>query len=232
MRLRLERIRAGYGPFEVLFGVDLVVPNAKTVALLGANGAGKTTLLKVAAGRLRPTGGEIWLDDQRVDHLPDHRRARLGMCLIPEGRGIFPQLTVRQNLAMFARGRNVADAVERASAVFPILGERLGQEATTLSGGQQQMLAMARAFVTDARVILADEPSLGLAPLIVDEIFAAIETLRAEGRSLLIVEQYVSRVLDVVDYAYVLHKGTVVFVGEPEQCRDQTLFQRYLGSVA
>jgi branched-chain amino acid transport system ATP-binding protein len=230
--LRLDRVRAGYGRSVVLHDVDLVVPAGRAVALLGANGAGKTTLLKVAAGLLRPMTGEVWLGDRPIGRLPEYARTRDGVCLIPEGHGIFRELTVAENLAMFVGGRRRGDGIERAVMTFPVLGERLGQTAGTLSGGQQQMLALCRALVTDAHLILADELSLGLAPVVVDEIFAAVDVLRAEGRSLLIVEQYVSRALAVADYVYILHKGRVAFVGEPEQCAEQQIFEQYVGSVA
>jgi branched-chain amino acid transport system ATP-binding protein len=231
--LRLCGIRAGYGQGEVLHGVDLAVPTGSTVALLGANGAGKTTLLRVAAGLLQPTSGEVWLEGKRVDQLREHHRSRRGLCLLPEGRGIFRQLSVRENLATFARERKVSDSIDEAAAMFPILKERLNQQAGTLSGGQQQMLAVARAFVSaKAHVILADEPSVGLAPIVIDEIFAAIETLKAQGRSLLIVEQYVQRALALADYVYILHKGTIAYAGPPDGCQDETLFERYLGAVA
>jgi branched-chain amino acid transport system ATP-binding protein len=226
-------VSAGYGRATVLRGVSLAVPQGKTVALLGANGAGKTTLLRTAAGLLRPTAGEIRLGGERVEHLPEHARSKLGMCLVPEGHAIFRSLTVRENLAMYAGGHDVAVAVDRAATAFPVLGQRLTQAAGTLSGGEQQMLALSRALIADARVILADELSLGLAPVIVDEIFRVVDGLRREGRSLLIVEQFVSRVLDIADYVYILHKGSVAFVGEPDQCRhDERLFAKYVGSVA
>jgi len=230
--LKLDGITAGYGRTTVLRHVNLTVPTGTVVALLGANGAGKTTLLKCAAGEIQPSAGRIHLNGERVDRQTMHERARRGLCLIPEGHAIFRQLTVRENLAMFAGGKRVDDAVDHARSIFPILGERLGQEAGTLSGGQQQMLALSRALVTDASLILADELSLGLAPVVVDEIFAAVDILRAQKRSLLIVEQYVSRVLGIADYVYILHKGSVAFVGEPDQCQDQHLFEQYLGSVA
>jgi branched-chain amino acid transport system ATP-binding protein len=229
--LELQRIGAGYGRTTVLRDVDMVVPAGKTVALLGSNGAGKTTLLKTAAGMMRPSSGSILLDGRRVEHLPEHVRTRLGLCLVPEGHAIFRQLTVRENLAMYAGGRRVGEAIEKAVAAFPILGERLSQEAGTMSGGQQQMLALSRALVVDAKVILADELSMGLAPVVIDEIFRVVEQFRAEGRSMLIVEQFVSRALSVADYVYILHKGRVVFVGEPEQCHDEHLFEQYVGSV-
>lgn len=230
--LRLEQIQAGYGRVPVLHNVDLAVPDGSTVALLGANGAGKTTLLKVAVGLLRPTSGRVVLDDEVINSSRTFRRARMGLCLIPEGRGIFRQLTVKENIAMFVSGRDLAGAVERATDAFPILGERLGQVAGTLSGGQQQILALTRALLSDARIVLADELSMGLAPVIVDEIFEALDALRRQGRSLLLVEQYVDRALAVAEYVYILHKGRVAFVGEPAQCEDHEIFERYMGSVA
>jgi branched-chain amino acid transport system ATP-binding protein len=229
--LEFKQVQAGYGRTVVLRDVDLVVPAGKTVALLGANGAGKTTLLKTAAGLMRSTSGSIRLAGEPVEHLPEHLRTRKGLCLVPEGHAIFRQLTVRENLAMYTGGRGVNDAIDKAVAAFPILGERLSQEAGTMSGGQQQMLALSRALVIDANVILADELSMGLAPVVVDEIFEVIEQFRAEGRSMLIVEQFVARALSVADYVYILHKGRVVFVGEPSQCQDEHIFEQYVGSV-
>ncbi len=230
--LRFDHISAGYGTSPVLFDVDLVVPPGTAVALLGANGAGKTTLLRTGAGLLRPSRGDVWMDGERVTHLSEYARARHGLSLVPEGHAIFRQLSVKENLAMFVHGKAVHEAVERAASFFPKLGQRLAQDAGTLSGGEQQMLALARALVTDPKVILADELSLGLAPVVIDEIFEAVQALRAEGRSLLIVEQYAARALDIADYVYILHKGAVAFVGEPAQCADEHIFERYLGSVA
>jgi branched-chain amino acid transport system ATP-binding protein len=229
--LELRRIEAGYGKTTVLRGVDLVVPAGKTVALLGANGAGKTTLLRTVAGLVRPSAGTIELHGERIEQAPEHIRTRRGLCLVPEGHAMFRELTVKENLAMYAGGRRVSEAIDRAVAAFPILEERLSQEAGTMSGGQQQMLALARALVVDAQVILADELSMGLAPVVVDEIFEVVEQFRTEGRSMLIVEQFVSRALQVADYVYILHKGRVAFVGEPEQCQDEHVFEQYMGSV-
>jgi branched-chain amino acid transport system ATP-binding protein len=233
VELRLDRVTAGYGRHVVLRDVDLVVPAGATVALLGANGAGKSTLLRTAAGLLRPFNGKICLGDRRIEHLPEHARMELGLSFLTEvNQGIFRQLTVRENLAMFARGKNVADAIDRAVSAFPILKERLSQEAGSMSGGQQQMVSVCRALIADAPVILADELSLGLAPVVVDEIYEVVARFRAEGRSLLLVEQYVARALALADYVCILHKGRVAFVGEPEQCRDQHIFEQYVGSVA
>jgi len=232
MTLRLSGLRAGYGTTPVLHDVDLVVPPGRAVALLGANGAGKTTLLRTAMGLVKAWSGTVTLDGEAVTHRPVHDRVRRGMCLVPEGRGIFRQLTVRQNLAMQVDGRDVDRAIEVATEAFPLLGERLDQVAGTLSGGQQQMVAVARALVTEAKVVLADELSVGLAPIVVDEIFSAIDLLRSQGRSLLIVEQYVDRALAIADYVYILHKGRVAFVGEPGQCTSHEVFARYMGQVA
>lgn len=229
--LVLENVHGGYGTAPVLHGVNLVVPAGKAVALLGANGAGKTTTLKVAAGLIQPTSGRILLSGRPAEGLSAHRRSREGLCLISEGRGIFRSLSVKDNLAVFCRGRQLERAIDVAVAIFPILGTRLAQDAGTLSGGQQQMLALARVLVAEPNLIMADELSLGLAPLVVDEIFEALGRLRAEGRSLLIVEQYVGRALELVDYVYIMHKGEVVFVGEPQQCAQERVFAQYLGEV-
>lgn len=231
--LSLKAVNAGYGRTPVLRGVDLEAQEGTSVALLGANGAGKSTLLRVAAGLLRLSAGEVWLDGRRVDHLPEYARTKLGLCLLTEvSQGIFRQLTVRENLAMFSGGKRLGEGIDRAAAAFPVLGHRLGQRAGSLSGGEQQMLNVARALITDAPVILADELSLGLAPVVVDQIFDVVNRLRDEGRTLLIVEQYVSRALEIADYVYILHKGKVAFAGDPGHCRHEQVFRQYVGSVA
>jgi branched-chain amino acid transport system ATP-binding protein len=230
--LDVTGVRAGYGRTEVLHGVDLRVPAGKAVALLGSNGAGKTTMLRTIAG-LNPTrSGTIRLNGRPVEQRPAHARARAGICLIPEGRGIFRRLSVQENLAMHGGKKDIGEVIERVSSLFPILTERLGQQAGTLSGGQQQMLALARALVRDPAVVLADELSVGLAPVVVDEILEAVAVLRSEGTSLLLVEQYVERAVAMADYVYILNKGAVVFVGEPGQCASGTVFERYLGTTA
>jgi branched-chain amino acid transport system ATP-binding protein len=230
--LEVRELRAGYGDVEVLHGIDLVVPTGRTVALLGSNGAGKTTLLASVAGLLPARAGTITLDGRQVTRRSAHRRTRAGICLLPEGRGIFRQLTVRQNIAMFVGGRDVDEALERAGALFPKLTQRARQVAGTLSGGEQQMLSVTRAIITDAPVVLADELSVGLAPKVVDEIFEVVDQLRSEGRSLLIVEQYADRALAVADYVYLLAKGQIAFVGEPAQLANDELFHRYLGQAS
>ncbi len=230
--LDITDLRGGYGRTEVLHGVNLRVPAGKAVALLGSNGAGKTTLLRTIAG-LNPTrSGTIRLNGDNIEHRPAHARTRAGICLIPEGRGIFRRLTVQENLAMHGGRKPLGEVIDRAASLFPVLKERLGQQAGTLSGGQQQMLALARALVKDPTVVLADELSVGLAPVVVDEILEAVAVLEREGKSLLIVEQYVERAVAMADYVYILNKGTVVFVGEPGQCASGAVFERYLGGAA
>jgi branched-chain amino acid transport system ATP-binding protein len=230
--LEVRGLRAGYDRTEVLRGVDLSVPAGSTVVLLGANGAGKTTLLRTVAGLVPATDGEIGFAGRPLGPVAAHARARRGICLIPEGRGIFRRLTVRENLVVQAGPGQERAAIDRSAALFPILAERLDQPAGTLSGGQQQMLALARAFVTDAPLILADELSMGLAPVVVDQIFEALSVLHREGRSLLLVEQYVERAVAVADYVYILAKGRVVFAGEPAECTSGAVFARYLEGAA
>ena len=230
--LEFRGVSAGYGSVPVLRGVDLRVPSGATVALLGANGAGKTTLLRTAAGVIRPTGGQVLFDGRRVEHEAYHLRSRRGLCLLPEGRGIFRDLTVRDNLIMFGAGLKTSEVVKIAVDAFPILEQKLNVPAGSLSGGQQQMVSVVRALLPGTTVVLADELSVGLAPVVVDEIFDVVLQLKASGRSLLIVEQYVDRVLQVADYVYILHKGRVVFVGEPEQCLHTEIFDQYVGASA
>ena len=230
--LEVQALRSGYGRAETLRSVDLAVPSASTVVLLGPNGAGKTTLLKTVAGLVAATGGEIRFQGREVTRSAPHIRARQGICLIPEGRGVFRRLSVRENLLVQADHGAAGAAVERAAGLFPVLGRRLDQQAGTLSGGEQQMLALARAFVTDAPLILADELSMGLAPVIVDQIFDAVQVLRAEGRSVLLVEQYVERAVGVADYVYILNKGRIVFTGLPAECSSSAVFALYLQGAA
>jgi branched-chain amino acid transport system ATP-binding protein len=230
--LEITGLRAGYGRTEVLHGVDLKVPPGKAVALLGPNGAGKSTLLRCIAGLVPTRTGTIQLNGEPIERMRAFRRAKSGVCLIPEGRGIFRQLTVRENLALHAGKGDINHAIEVSTARFPVLGRRLSQAAGTLSGGEQQMLALARALVTDPAIVLADELSVGLAPVVVDEILEVLSVLEAEGRSMLIVEQYVERAIELADYVYILNKGRIVFVGEPDQCATGAVFEQYLGGAA
>lgn len=188
--LELHEVTAGYGDATVLREVSLWVPPRSVVALLGANGAGKTTLLRVASGLLRPRSGQMYLDGVDVTGVAPHALARSGICHVPEGRGVFTNLTVRDNIVIQVGGRDVGDAIEKAVAAFPILGKKLRQLAGAMSGGQQQMLALARAYVTEPAYVLLDEVSMGLAPVVVDEIFEFLGKLAANGCALVLVEQY------------------------------------------
>jgi branched-chain amino acid transport system ATP-binding protein len=225
----LRHIRAGYDGSTVLGDVTLRVPPHSVVALLGANGAGKTTLLRVAAGLLEADAGEVLLDGIDVSRTPPHARAQAGLCLIPEGRGIFPDLSVLENLRLQCTPELETDLGDRIAEAFPRLSQRMSQRAGTLSGGEQQMLALARCHLTQAKIVLLDEVSMGLAPLIVDEIFEFIHRLRSSGVALLIVEQYVQRALEIADYAYVLNRGRVTFVGEPHEIEQANVLESYLG---
>jgi branched-chain amino acid transport system ATP-binding protein len=223
-------ISAGYGDTQVLDRVSVRVPTGSVVALLGPNGAGKTTLLRVASGVLRPTGGEIRCQGTRMTGRPPHDFVGEGVCHVPEGRGIFRSMTVRDNLLLQAPAGSEAAAVEQATGVFPVLGRRLAQLAGTLSGGEQQMLALARAYVQQPSFVFLDEVSLGLAPIVVDEIFEFLALLRSNGTALLLVEQYVSRALALADYVYVLVRGELGFAGEPGELDEDQVFRRYVGA--
>jgi branched-chain amino acid transport system ATP-binding protein len=227
--LELRDVHAGYGDSLVLRGVDLAVPAGKVVALLGANGAGKTTVLRTASGLLRPVSGSVLLDGVDVTRWPAHRLAQAGLGHVPEGRGIFRTLTVRQNLRLQADSLTLEEVIERAVAAFPILGERLDQVAGTMSGGQQQMLALVRGYIQSPRYLLLDEVSMGLAPIIVDEIFAFLEGLAQQGTGLLLVEQYVTRALELADLVFVLNRGELAFAGEPAELDSEVLFAQYVG---
>jgi branched-chain amino acid transport system ATP-binding protein len=228
----LRAVRTGYGDTAVLRGVDLCVPPSSVVALLGPNGAGKTTLLRAASGILPCWEGRLTVDGRDLTNRGLHEVAAAGVCHVPEGRGVFPTLTVRENLILQSTPGTEDEAIERATAVFPVLGRRLRQTAGTMSGGEQQMLALSRAYVRRPKVVLLDEVSMGLAPRIVDEIFDFLRVLAAEGSSLLLVEQYVTRALELADYVYLLNKGTVGFRGEPAELDGDDLFSEYLGQTA
>ena len=230
--LHLEQVSAAYRAATVLRDVDIAVPDGAVVALLGPNGAGKTTVIRVASGLLAPSRGGVHFDGTDVTKLAPHARVKRGLCVVPEGRGIFPSLTVRDNLLLQAIGGEAASALAMATEAFPRLGQRMAQVAGTLSGGEQQMLALARAYVQRPRTVLLDEVSMGLAPKVVDEIFAFIGVLRAQGAGLLLVEQYVTRALALSDYVYLLHRGEVVFAGEPSELDGGDLFEQYLGVTA
>jgi branched-chain amino acid transport system ATP-binding protein len=229
--LELRGVRAGYDGVEVLHGMDLVVPRGTVVALLGPNGAGKTTALRVASGEVVPTAGCVHVAGAHVNGSRPELLARAGVCTIPEGRGIFPSLTVRENLRMATHAR--AGDLVRIEAVayerFPRLAERRSQLAGTLSGGEQQMLALARGLAVDPSVLLLDELSMGLAPKVVGQLYEQVGQVAATGVAVLVVEQFAWAVLEVAEYAVVLRQGRVVAVGEPADVADE-LSAAYLGS--
>jgi branched-chain amino acid transport system ATP-binding protein len=230
--LELRNVTAGYDGHIVLRDVDLVVPDDTVVALLGPNGAGKTTLLRVASGLLPPSSGQVVLDGVDVTSWPSDRLARAGLCHVPEGRGVFAGLTVENNLRLLAPPERERLATTIAADVFPRLGERLAQRAGTMSGGEQQMLALAHAYVAESRTVLLDEVSMGLAPKIIDEIFGYLRRLGESGAALLLVEQYVHRALELADFVYILNRGRIEFAGEPAELADDTILASYLGEVA
>ena len=230
--LELRDLHAAYGRIEVLHGVDLIVPEASVFALLGPNGAGKTTTLKTIDGHLRPASGCVHVAGTHVNGAATDALTRAGVCSIPEGRGIFPNLTVAENLRMMTYAGTTADRVEEtAYARFPILGERRRQLAGTLSGGQQQMLAMARALTSEPSLLLVDELSMGLAPLIVAELYDVLGQLAADGVAILLVEQFARTALAIADYAAIMVQGRVQHVGQPADLAD-VVSEAYLGGAA
>jgi branched-chain amino acid transport system ATP-binding protein len=223
-------VSAGYGGALVLHDVSITVAAGHVIALLGANGAGKSTLLRTISGLIKPAAGRISILGEDVTKSPPYRRTSRGLCEIPEGRGIFPSLTVRENLVLLSPRRREPDATVRALDMFPVLKGRMSQIAGSLSGGEQQMLAVARAIIARPAVVLFDEVSLGLAPLIVDRIYNAVRAIIATGSAVLLVEQYVDRALDLADSALVLDRGRVAYSGSISQLRSVDLLETYLGA--
>jgi branched-chain amino acid transport system ATP-binding protein len=234
--LELQGVSVSYGSMRALSNIDLVVPHGCVVALLGANGAGKTTMLRTISGLVRPDWGRIRVGGRDISATAPHTIAALGVCHVPEGRGIFRSLTVAENLSMASYAKVTGGSeslVDQAVELFPVLGQRLAQLAGTLSGGEQQMLALARALVSQPRVLLLDEISMGLAPLINAQLFEKIRQSALKGTSMLLVEQYVDAALDLADYGYVLEKGRIVDMGEPADLRvSAALAEAYLGARA
>ncbi len=230
--LRLRGVEARYGRFVALSDISLIVPEGSVVALLGPNGAGKSTMLRTISGMLTPAQGHITFDGVRIEGRSDYRIARLGLAHIPEGRGIFPGLSVRENLLMatYASG-NGNGSLRRVYERFPILEKRKGQTAGTLSGGEQQMLSLARAVITNPRLLMIDELSLGLAPRLVSQLFDDVRAIREAGTTILLVEQYVRHALRLADIVVILHKGRMQFIGEPGELEhDERLVESYLGT--
>src|SRR5262245_31192131 len=233
--LRLENVSVAYGKHEALHRVSLDVEAGRTTVILGANGAGKTTLLNTIAGLVRPQpGGSIVFEGRPIEAEPPHRMVAAGIALVPEGRRLFGQMTVMDNLRMGAYARHARAAEERrlagVLAMFPRLAERRGQLANTMSGGEQQMVAIARALMSGPKLLLLDEPSLGLSPLLVKDLFAALHKIKGQGQSLILVEQSVRQGLRLADYVYVLENGRIVRGGRPAEIEsDEAIQKAYLG---
>jgi len=230
--LRLESVTGGYGDTTVLRDVSLQVPKGAVVALLGPNGAGKTTLLKMVSGVLTPASGRIYRGEHEVTRTRIHTRSARGLCHIPDGHGVFPSLTVKENLVLASPKGKERESIERATNAFPALGQRLNQTAGSMSGGQQQMLAVVRSYLCSSDLILIDEVSMGLAPVVVDEIFAFISDLSAQGTSMLLVEQYVARVLAIASHVYMLSQGSITLSSSTEELRRSDLFDHYMSTDA
>ena len=228
--LQLSSVRAGYGRIDVLHGIDIEIRPGEVFALLGPNGAGKSTTLAVASGQIVPSSGAILLCGRDVTGVPADALARAGVCLIPEGRGIFPNLTVSENLRMATfTGHSYHDVLDLAFARFPRLGERRKQTAGTMSGGEQQMLSMARALATEPAVLLIDELSMGLAPIIVEELYDHVRRIAASGLSILIVEQFAHEIMGLADRAGIMLHGRLLHTGPPASIADE-LSDAYLGA--
>jgi len=236
--LSITNLHAGYGKVEVLQGISLEVPKGQVVTLIGSNGAGKTTTMRAISGMIVPRQGKVMLGDKDITGKESHRIARMGLAHSPEGRRVFATMTVTDNLLLGAFPRftgarakgDIAADVERAMDYFPRLAERRTQLAGTLSGGEQQMLAMARAMMMNPEVVLLDEPSMGLAPILVNEVFRIIERLKSEGVTMLLVEQFAAAALGVADYGYVLENGRISVHGPAEKLRnDPAVKAAYLG---
>ena len=223
--LELRDVSAAYGSYRALFGVSFAVPEQGIVALLGANGAGKSTVARVATGLVAATGGQVLVGGRDVARTSTHRIARMGVAHVPEGRGVFASLNVEENLVLSFRrraGRHMlGDALERAYQAFPVLAARRHQQAGTLSGGEQRMLSLAGVLAVPPRLVIADELSLGLAPVVVDEVYAGLSAIHSQGSALLIVEQQVDRALGLADHAVLLARGAVQWQGSPAEARRQ-----------
>ncbi|HVW79987.1 MAG TPA: ABC transporter ATP-binding protein [Mycobacteriales bacterium] len=223
LALSTDGLCAGYGKVTVVHDLSLEVPEGSTVALLGPNGAGKTSTLGALTGTVSTTAGSVRLFGQPIDALSTYHRAQRGLTLIPDGRGVFPGLSVGENLELAAESAQGVDKawrrkqLARVDEIFPVLAGRRGQRAGTLSGGEQQMLAMSRAFLANPKVLMMDEISAGLAPLIVQKLYDAVEHLKRDGTTIVLVEQYTQYALRLADICYVMAKGSITFVGEPAE---------------
>jgi branched-chain amino acid transport system ATP-binding protein len=233
--LKIKNVSSGYGEVQILWDVSIAANQGELTSLLGGNGVGKTTLLRTIMGSIRPWHGTIVFGGQDISQLPPYRKAELGLVLVPEGRQLFSDMSVLENLEMGATNRrarpNYARNLKRVNELFPRLAERRDQPAGTLSGGEQQMLAVARGLMAEPVLLMIDELSLGLAPLLVLKLFSSLKTLRDEGISLLLVEQNVHMALTVSDYAHVLAEGRVTHSGEAKQlAKEKDIREAYLGA--
>jgi len=232
--LELKSVDAGYGTFQALFGASLEVRLGEAVGVIGPNGAGKTTLMRVISGLIRPRGGHVLWNGQDLASVPGHRIVELGIAHVPENRRLFPRMTVEDNLRMGAfmpaARPKFAQRLEFVYGLFPRMKERRHQLAGTMSGGEQQMCAIGRALMSDPKILLMDEPSAGLAPVIVQQVFELVRRIRESGLTVLIVEQNVQQVLRVVDRAYLLEAGTIRMSGTAEELSaSETIREAYLG---
>ena len=231
--LSVQGLVAGYGGITAIKGIDLEVNDSEIVTLIGSNGAGKSTTLRAISGLIRPRSGAISFKSTNIDRLPAHKIVAMGMSHVPEGRGIFARLTVLENLVMGAyqrKDKEVASDLVRTYDLFPRLKERRNQTGGTLSGGEQQMLAIGRALMARPKLLLLDEPSMGLSPLLVETIFSTIRSIREQGATILLVEQNALMALEVADRAYVLESGVVTLKGTgPELAKDDSVRRAYLG---
>jgi branched-chain amino acid transport system ATP-binding protein len=230
--LQVDDIHVGYGRVEALTGVTVRVDDGQLVTLIGTNGAGKSTMLRAVSGLLRPTQGSITFEGQRIDHLPPYKILALGIAQVPEGRQLFPAMTVRENLELGAlrRREGISDRLDEVSELFPILFERQSQMAGTLSGGEQQMLAISRGLMSNPRLLLLDEPSLGLSPVLVERLVDTIQVLRQRGLTILLVEQNAHLGLELADYGYVLETGKVIIGGRASTlAASEEVRRAYLG---
>jgi branched-chain amino acid transport system ATP-binding protein len=232
--LKINKVDVFYGKIQALWDISMTINEAEIVALVGANGAGKTTLLKTISGLLEPTSGTIEFDGQRIDGMPPHKIVELGISHVPEGRRLFTEMSVHENLELGAYNsrawKNRGEMFEHVYESFPILKERAGQMARTLSGGEQQMLAMGRGLMPRPKLCMFDEPSFGLAPLVMNEVFDVIKNLREQGITILLIEQNVPRTLEIADRAYVLENGRIVLEGDCEHLlKEEMVKKAYLG---
>lgn len=231
MDIIVEKLSAGYGKIQVLWDVELLAPANSLTAIVGPNGAGKTTLLKVIVGLLKPFKGRVKIGDMDVTGLPPHQIKTLGVSIVPEGRRLFPNLTVKENLLMgtyFIKNRHILEErLKWIFGIFPVLEERINQPARCLSGGEAQMLAIGRALISKPEILIIDEPSLGLAPKLVELVFEKLRDLKKENITLLVVDQYVDRILSLADKAYIMENGRIVASGKGVELLEYDLLKKY-----